>query len=349
MRSSKIIHIISCHAEGEVGDVIVGGVSIPPGESIWKQSRWIDQDQSLRRFVLNEPRGGVFRHVNLLVPPKNKKAEFGFIIMEPEQTPPMSGSNTICVSTVLLESGMVKMKEPETEFFLEAPAGLVRVKANCKNGKALSIMIQNVPSFADKLDQKLEVPGIGTITVDTAYGGDSFVLVDANTLGFAIVPDEARELAEIGVKITAAANEQIGFKHPENMDWNKIAFCQFTNPIELVDGVLNGRNTVAINPGKLDRSPCGTGCSARMAVLHERGEISVGDQFVATSVINSRFYCSIMESTKKGKFKSIIPSIRGRGWITGTHQLMRDPEDPWPAGYRLSDTWPNFDRYNKNP
>ena len=349
MRSSKIIHIISCHAEGEVGDVIVGGVSLPPGESIWKQSRWIDQDQSLRRFVLNEPRGGVFRHVNLLVPPKNKKAEFGFIIMEPEQTPPMSGSNTICVSTVLLESGMIQMQEPETDFFLEAPAGLVHVKANCKKGKALSIKIQNVPSFADKLDQKLEVPGIGTVNVDTAYGGDSFVLVDAQTLGFAIVPDEARELAETGVKITAAANEQIGFKHPLNMDWNKIAFCQFTNPIELVNGVLNGRNTVAINPGKLDRSPCGTGCSARMAVMHERGEINVGDQFVASSVINSHFYCSILKSTKKGNFKSIIPSISGRGWITGTHQLMCDPEDPWPAGYRLSDTWPNFDRYNKNP
>ena len=348
MRSSKIIHIISCHAEGEVGDVIVGGVSLPPGESIWKQSRWIDQDQSLRRFVLNEPRGGVFRHVKLLVPPKNKKAEFGCIIMEPEQTPPMSGSNTICVSTVLLESGMIRMQEPETDFFLEAPAGLVHVKAICKNGKALSIKIQNVPSFADKLDQKLEVPGIGTINVDTAYGGDSFVLVDAQTLGFAIVPDEARELAETGVKITAAANEQIGFKHPLNMDWNKIAFCQFTNPIELVNGVLNGRNTVAINPGKLDRSPCGTGCSARMAVMHERGEINVGDQFVASSVINSRFYCSILKSTKKGKFKSIIPSISGRGWITGTHQLMCDPEDPWPAGYRLSDTWANFDRYNKN-
>ena len=349
MRSSKIIHIISCHAEGEVGDVIVGGVSLPPGENIWEQSRWIDQDQSLRRFVLNEPRGGVFRHVNLLVPPKNKKAEFGFIIMEPEQTPPMSGSNTICVSTVLLESGMVQMQEPETDFFLEAPAGLVHVKANCKKGKALSIKIQNFPSFADKLDQKLEVPGIGTVNVDTAYGGDSFVLVDAQTLGFAIVPDEARELAETGVKITAAANEQIGFKHPLNMDWNKIAFCQFTNPIELVNGVLNGRNTVAINPGKLDRSPCGTGCSARMAVMHERGEINVGDQFVASSVINSRFYCSILKSTKKGKFKSIIPSISGRGWITGTHQLMFDPEDPWPAGYRLSDTWPNFDIYNKNP
>jgi proline racemase len=341
MRSSKIIHIISCHAEGEVGDVIIGGVSPPPGESIWEQSRWIDQDQTLRRFVLNEPRGGVFRHVDLLVPPKNKKAEFGFIIMEPEHTPPMSGSNSICVATVLLDSGMIQMQEPETEFFLEAPAGLVHVKAQCENGKAVSIEIQNVPSFADKLDVNLEVSGIGTLTVDTAYGGDSFVLVDAKSLGFEIVPDEARKLAETGAKITLAANEQIGFQHPTQKDWNRISFCQFTNPIENMNGVLSGRNTVAIDPGKLDRSPCGTGCSARMAILHSRGEMQEGDQFIAKSIINSRFVCSIVQSTKIGNIKAIIPTIRGRGWITGTHQLMCDPDDPWPEGYRLTDTWPN--------
>ncbi len=144
----------------------------------------------------------------------------------------MSGSNSICVATVLLDSGLIQMREPETTFLLEAPAGIVPVKAYCENGKAKSIEIQNVPSFADKLGVKLEVPGIGTLTVDTAYGGDSFVLVDAQSLGFEIVPDEARELAEAGVKITAAANEQIGFQHPTNRDWNKISFCQFVMPIE---------------------------------------------------------------------------------------------------------------------
>jgi len=225
MRSTKIIHIVSCHAEGEVGNVIVGGVTPPPGDSIWEQSRWIAKDQALRKFVLNEPRGGVFKHVNLLVPPKNKRAAFGFIIMEPEHTPPMSGSNSICVATVLLDSGLIQMREPETEFFLEAPAGLVRVKAHCDNGKAKSIEIQNVPSFVYKLGVRLEVPGIDTLTVDIAYGGDSFVLVDAQSLGFEIAPDEARELAEVGAKITAAANEQIGFQHPANSGWNKISFC----------------------------------------------------------------------------------------------------------------------------
>jgi proline racemase len=210
---------MSCHAEGEVGNVIVGGVAPPPGDSLWEQSRWIDTDQTLRRFVLNEPRGGVFKHVYLLVPAK-KKAAFGFIIMEPEHTPPMSGSNSICVATLLLDSGLIQMCEPETTFLLEAPAGLVHVKAHCENGKAKSIEIQNVPSFVDKLGVKLEVPGIGTLAVDTAYGGDSFVLVDAQALGFKIVPDEARELAGVGAKITAAANEQIGFQHPTNSDWN---------------------------------------------------------------------------------------------------------------------------------
>ena len=340
MRSTKIIHIVSCHAEGEVGDVIVGGVNPPPGDSIWEQSCWIEQDQTLRRFVLNEPRGGVFKHVNLLVPPKSEKADFGFIIMEPEHTPPMSGSNSICVATVLLDSGMIQMEEPETSFYLDAPAGLLQVKAQCENGKAVSIEIKNVASFADKLDVKLEVSGLGTLTVDTAYGGDSFVIVDAKSLGFEIIPDEARDLAETGAKITAAANEQIKFRHPVQQDWNKISFCQFTLPVEIKDGILSGRNTVAIDPGKLDRSPCGTGCSARMAVMHSRGKMQVGDHFTATSIIDSRFDCTIRESTSIGETKAIIPTIRGRGWITGTHQLMCDPEDPWPSGYRLTDTWP---------
>ena len=340
MRSTKVIHIVSCHAEGEVGNVIVGGAPTPPGDSIWEQSRWIEKDQTLRQFVLNEPRGGVFKHVNLLVPPKKRTAAFGFIIMEPEHTPPMSGSNSICVATVLLDTGLIEMHEPETTFLLEAPGGLVNVKAYCENGKAQSIEIQNVPSFVDKLDVTIDVPGIGPLTVDTAYGGDSFVLVDAQALGFKLVPKEARELAEVGAKITAAANEQIGFQHPTNHDWSHISFCQFVLPVEYQGGVLSGRNTVAIDPGKLDRSPCGTGCSARMAILHARGEMQIGDRYVANSIIGSRFDCTIVNSTNIGNKVAVVPTIRGRGWITGTHQLMCDPDDPWPNGYRLTDTWP---------
>jgi proline racemase len=340
MKSNKLIHIVSCHAEGEVGNVIVGGVAPPEGDTLWDKALWINQDQKLRQFVLNEPRGGVFKHVNLLVPPKNPKAQQGFIIMEPEHTPPMSGSNSICVSTVLLDTGMIEMKEPITEFVLEAPGGLVSVKAYCENGKAKSIEVHNVASFADQLNVNIEVEGLGSIKVDTAYGGDSFVIINAAELGFEIRPDEAKDLAQIGSKITAAANQQLAFNHPTNPDWNHISFCMLALPLFEEEGVKVSRNSVVIDPGKLDRSPCGTGCSARMAVLHAKGELKKGDKMIGRSIIDSRFDCSIVEETMVGKKMAIIPSIRGRAWITGTHQLMLDSEDPWPVGYRLSDTWP---------
>lgn len=332
--------MVSCHAEGEVGNVIVGGVSPPPGETLWQQASWIARDQELRNFVLNEPRGGVFKHINLLLPAKHPDASYGFIVMEPEHTPPMSGSNSICVSTVLLDSGLVAMQEPVTEFVLEAPGGLVPVKAYCQDGKAQSIEVHNVASFADQLGVSLEVAGTGTLTVDTAYGGDSFVIVDASALGFAIKPDEAGDLARMGAKITRAANEQLGFTHPQNPDWAHISFCEFAMPLTLESGVKVSRNSVAIDPGKLDRSPCGTGCSARMAVLQAKGEMQVGEALIGRSIIDSRFDCSIVRQTRVGEKNAIIPSIRGRAWITGTHQIMLDPDDPWPGGYRLSDTWP---------
>lgn len=340
MRSRTTIQIIGCHAEGEVGDVIIGGVAPPPGDTLWAQSRWIAADQTLRNFVLNEPRGGVFRHVNLLVPAKDPRAAFGWIIMEPVHTPPMSGSNAICVATVLLDTGLVPMTEPETRFFLEAPGGLIAVTAQCQDGKAKSIRVTNLPSFAQRLDAPLELAGHGTLRVDTAFGGDSFVLVDAASLGFSLRPDEARDLAEIGMKLTQAATEQLGFSHPTNSDWAHISFCQFTAPITVEKGIKTGRNTVAIEPGKLDRSPTGTGCSARMAVLHARGDMRVGEAFVGLSILGSRFDCRIESTTTLGGTPAIIPSIQGRAWITDSRQLLLDPEDPWPQGYRLADTWP---------
>lgn len=340
MRASKILHVVSCHAEGEVGDVIVGGVAPPPGATLWEQSRFIARDETLRNFVLNEPRGGVFRHVNLLVPPKDPEAAYGFIIMEPADTPPMSGSNSICVATVLLETGLVPMQEPQTRLALEAPGGRVEVVADCRNGKAERIHVRNVASFADKLDARLEVAGLGTLTVDTAYGGDSFVIVDAPALGFQIVPAEARELAELGVRIVAAANEQLGFTHPENAGWDHISFCQFAGPLTRQDGAWTGPNAVAIRPGKIDRSPTGTGCSARMAVLAAKGRMKPGDLYVARSVLGSTFHCRIDSETTVGGRPAVFPVIAGQAWITGVHQHMLDPTDPWPGGYRLSDTWP---------
>ncbi|MBT4525520.1 MAG: proline racemase family protein [Deltaproteobacteria bacterium] len=340
MQTSKIIHTVSCHAEGEVGDVIVGGVAAPPGETIWDQSLWIAKDKNLRNFMLNEPRGGVFRHINLLVPPINPAAQMGWVIMEPEHTPPMSGSNSICVATVLLETGILPMLEPVTRLTLEAPGGLIQAVADCKNGKVERMTIHNVPSFVNQLDANIEVDGVGTLTVDTAYGGDTFVIVDANKLGFKISPDEAREMVEIGIKITNAATEQLGFHHPGNPDWKHISFCQLTIPLTKEKDVYVGRNTVVIQPGKLDRSPTGTGCSARMAVLKKRGLLEVGDQYIGESVIGSRFHCRLESLTQVGDIEAVIPSISGRAWVTGTHQHTLDPNDPWPQGYKLSDTWP---------
>ncbi len=338
MRSTKTIHVVSAHAEGEVGDVIVGGVAPPPGDTLWDQSRWIAEDGTLRNFVLNEPRGGVFRHVNLLVPPKHPEADAGFIIMEPEDTPPMSGSNAICVATVLLDSGILPMSEPVTELTLEAPGGLVQVRAECRDGKAVRIHVRNLPSFADRLDAALEVEGLGTLAVDTAFGGDSFVIVDADRLGLALTPDEAHDIARLGVAITTAANAALGFRHPV-ADWNHISFCLFAKPVRETAQGLETVHAVAIRPGKVDRSPTGTAVSARMAVLAARGAMRSGDRLTASSVIGSTFGGLIVEETRVGDRPAIVPEISGRAWITGTHQHMLDPEDPWPGGYRLSDTW----------
>ena len=340
MRTTKVIHVVSCHAEGEVGDVIVGGVLPPPGDTVWEQSRFIAADRTLRNFVLNEPRGGVFRHVNLLVPPKDPRAHTGWIIMEPADTPPMSGSNAVCVATVLLETGIVPMQDGDNTLVLEPPGGLVEITATCRNGKAERISVRNLPSFADRLDAVVEVPGIGTLTVDIAYGGDSFVIADAQALGFAITPDEARDLAETGIRITEAANEQVGFTHPTNPGWDHISFCQIAAPLKEGNGILSGANAVAIRPGKIDRSPTGTGCSARMAVLHAKNRMRVGDRYTARSIIGSTFDCHIEAETTLAGRPAVIPVIAGQAWITGTHQHMLDPTDPYPEGYRLSDTWP---------
>ncbi|WP_298859880.1 proline racemase family protein [uncultured Sulfitobacter sp.] len=340
MRSTKTIHVVSCHAEGEVGDVIVGGVAPPPGETLWAQRNWIAKDQTLRNFMLNEPRGGVFRHVNLLVPPKHPEAQMGWIIMEPDDTPPMSGSNSICVATVLLDSGIIPMVEPVTHMTLEAPGGIVRVRAECRDGKAQSITVQNLPSFVGEVGVMLDVPELGQIKVDTAYGGDSFVVVDAQALGFTLEAAEAGQLAELGVRITNAANDQLRFHHPENPEWRHFSFCLFAGPIMRQGSHLSTTAAVSIQPGKIDRSPTGTAASARMALLHAAGQMHVGETFTARSIIGSEFHGRIVGTTRVGDRAAIIPEITGRAWITGTHQHMLDPDDPWPEGYRLTDTWP---------
>jgi trans-L-3-hydroxyproline dehydratase len=334
------VEIVHCHAAGEVGDVVIGGVEPPPGNTIWAQSRHIAEDGKLRNFLLNEPRGGVFRHVNLLVPPVNPEAQAAFIIMEPADTPPMSGSNAVCVAKVVLETGLVAMSEPQTELVLEAPGGLVRVSAACHDGRVQRIRIENLPSFADKTGQKLKAGALGVLDVDTAYGGDSFVIVSTNQLPLAIEPANARQLADLGMVITQAANEQIGFRHPEITDLNHISFCMFADPVSCEQGRLSTRHAVAVRPGKIDRSPTGTGISARMALLHAQGKMKVGDSLCARSIIGSEFVGRIEAAASVAGRDAIRPSIAGSAFITGTSRLRIDPDDPWPEGYRLNDTWP---------
>ncbi|MEM6673441.1 MAG: proline racemase family protein, partial [Planctomycetota bacterium] len=243
-------------------------------------------------------------------------------------------------------TGIVPMTEPTTRLTLEAPGGLVEVVADCRDGKVERVTLTNVPSFVDRCDAALEVEGLGTLRVDTAYGGDSFVMVDAADLGFAIAPDEASDLVRAGVRITRAANEQLGFTHPENDEWRHVSFCQIAGAIErdATSGALAMRNTVVIEPGKLDRSPTGTGVSARMALLRASGRMEVGDELVVRSVIDSSFTGRIVADAMVAGTPAIVPSVSGRAWITGTHEHTLDPADPWPRGYRVADTWPSRDR-----
>lgn len=338
MRTRRTISIVGCHAEGEIGDVVIGGFIPPAAATQFERMRKMEREHDwLRRFLISEPRGSVCRHVNVIVPPLRPDCDAGVIIMEPTEYVPMSGSNMICTVTVLLETGMIPMREPETVVTIDAPAGPVAARATCRDGKCLSVEFTNVPSFVDRLDAKLEVEGLGTITIDTAYGGMFYAIVDATALGFAIVPDEARDLAQMGERIRRAAREQLVVRHPENPDIQGVSIVQFDRPFAGVGQVT--RNTCIVAPGRSDRSPTGTGTSARMAVLRARGQMKVGDSMIHESIIGSQFHGRILAETTVGGRPAIVPAIRGRAWITGMSSYLLDPSDPYPEGYLVADTW----------
>lgn len=341
MRADRAITVVGCHAGGEIGNVVTGGVLPPPGGSVFEKMQALRADDSLRRLLLREPRGSVAVHANLIVPSLRDECAAGYIIMEPTEYPAMSGSNTICVATVLLETGMIEMREPETVFSLEAPAGVVRITAACREGKCESVELTNVPCFAGELDAKVEVQGLGTVAVDVSFGGMWYAIADAHELGFSLEPSEARDLSRAGELIRAAAREQITCVHPENPDIAGISIAQIAEPWRGVGQV--SKNAVSVAPGRLDRSATGTGLSARMAVLHARGSMKVGDSMTHASVIGSEFHGRIVEETTVGGRPAIVPAIRGSAWITGFTQLLLDPTDPFPEGYLLSDTWPGDD------
>jgi proline racemase len=338
MRAARTITVVGCHAGGEIGNVVVGGVLPPAGETVFEQMQTLQREGDwLRRVLLREPRGSVACHANLVVPPTRDDCDAGFIIMEPTEYPAMSGSNTICVTTVLLETGMVDMSEPETVVRLEAPGGVVEARAACRDGKCESVEFTNVPCFVEELDAELEVEGLGTLAVDVAYGGMWYAIADARALGFEVVPEEARDLSLAGERIRAAAREQLECVHPENPAIAGVSIVQIAEPWRGVGEVT--KNAVVVAPGRLDRSATGTGLSARLAVLHARGLMKVGDGMTHASAIGSTFDGRIVEETQVGDRLAIVPAIRGSAWITGITQVLVDPSDPFPEGYVLADTW----------
>jgi proline racemase len=340
-----VLTVVGCHAGGEIGNVIVAGVAAPPGATIFEQMEAVRADDSIRRLLLREPRGSVAVHANIVLPSTRPDCALGYVIMEPTEYPPMSGSNTICVATVLLETGMVPMVEPVTRFRLEAPGGPVDITAGCRNGKVEWVELENVPCFAPRLDAPLEVDGLGTLTVDLAYGGMFYAIADAAALGFRLTPDEARDLSRVGEQIRHAAREQLPVVHPENPGIAGVSIVEIAEPWQGVGKV--SKNAVVVAPGRLDRSATGTGLSARMAALHARGLMHPGDGMTHASVIGSTFDGRIVREVQVGSgealVRGIVPAIRGTAWITGVTTVLVDPTDPYPEGYLLSDTWPGED------
>jgi proline racemase len=341
MNLTDVLHAVDVHAEGELTRVVVGGLPPLPGRPTMAQQRLaLLEDDQLRRYLLGEPRGHLCLHAVCVYPPADERAAAGIVILESTDYPAMSGSNLICAATALLETGMVQMQEPATQFVIETPAGLVHVDAECRDGQCERVRFENVPAYTVGLDIPLQVPGVGELTVDVGWGGAFFAFVDVDQVGLEIAPEQAGALAELGSRITAAAAEQIPAQHPERPDLHTITFTTFTGPPRAGG---DGRNATVIKPGRLDRSACGTATSARLAILHARGEIEVGEPFVHESVISSTFVGRIEGLTEVGGREAVRPSISGRAWLTGIHQIGRDRRDPLGHGFALADTWRNVD------
>jgi proline racemase len=275
--------------------------------------------------------------VNLLLPPTRPDADAGFIAMQADRCHPMSGSNAMCVVMVLLETGMLPMHEPITRVALDTPAGLVLAKAQCRESRCERVALEFVPSFALHLDHALEVDRLGTLSVDVAWGGDWFCLVDAASCGFAVRPDEVRDMIELGARIKRAAHEQVTVRHPTMPEPGTISFVMFCARPEAPGAPY--RNGTVMHPGRMDRSPCGTGTAARLAVMHARGEVAAGATLTMRSVIDSEFQATITGATTLGEHPAVLPRISGRAWIFALYQLGVDPSDPYPLGYTMADAW----------
>lgn len=344
MRWKRTLTMVEAHAEGEVGRVVTGGVIDLPGVTMLEKMNYLNNvDDSLRRFCVFEPRGCSQMSTNLLFPPSRPDADAGFIILQGDKAHAMSGSNAICVTTVLLETGMVSMKEPETIVRLDTPAGLVVANSRCKDGKCERVYLDMVPAFAEDLDVVINVPDLGNVKLDIAFGGIFYALIDARQLGLEIVPDQAQKLVRAGCSIHRELNCKLDVKHPDIPSINSISYMMFVD--QRPDGQLVG--ATVLPPGRIDRSPCGTGNAARMAVRHARGEVEVGSKVKAHSIIGSTFEAELTGVTNVVGKQAILTRLSGRGWVHGLHHIGIDPTDPYPQGYLLADTWGDaFDLLN---
>jgi proline racemase len=350
MRLDEVIRAVEVHAGGEPGRVIVGGVHDVPGATMLEKRNhlWREGDR-LRRMMLREPRGYPALCANVILPPTSPEAAAGYVIMEQAEYPAMSGSNTICTATVLINEGLVTVTEPITELVLEAPAGLIRVSAAVRDGQATAVTFENVPAFVHRLDVPVEVPQVGTVSVDVAWGGMYYALTDASALGFRLTPDEGRELVRVGEMIKAAAREQIAVAHPEQPELAGISIMEWTGPPS-VSGA-DAKNTVVVSSGTLDwerpesftgvldRSPCGTGTCARMAVLHARGQLGIGRDFVHEGILGTTWTGRLLRETTIGPHPAVVPQLTGSAWITGHTEYRVDPDDPFPEGFTVGDIW----------
>lgn len=350
MRLSSMISAVDAHAGGEPGRVIVGGVLDVPGKTMFEKKTYLEKHgDDLRKRMLREPRGYPAANCNLILPPTRPEANAGFVIMEQTEYPPMSGTNTICVVTVLLETGMLPMREPVTELVLETPAGLVQVRADVANGKVTAVTFQNVPAFAVHLDAKVEVPSLGTVTVDVAYGGMFYVIAEAEPLGLHLTPDEGRDLVRIGELIKAATREQLPVVHPENPEISGVTIAELSGPP--THPSAHAKNTVIVSTGlldwarpeswtgALDRSPCGTGTCAKMAALHAKGKLPLYQDFNHEGILGTIFTGRLIGETQVGPYPAVIPTLSGRAWITGFSNYVVDPDDPFPNGFTVGDIW----------
>ena len=350
MRLSNMITAIDAHAAGEPGRVIVGGVLDVPGTTMFEKMVYLrEHHDDLRKRMLREPRGYPALCCNLVLPSTHPDADAGFVIMEQVEYPPMSGSNTICTATALLETGMIPMVEPVTEFNLEAPAGLVRIRAEVSNGKVRGVTFRNVPAFATHLDAKVEVPHLGTVTVDVAYGGMFYVIADAASVGLSLTPDEGKDICRIGEMIKAATREQLPVVHPENSGIAGVTIAEFSAPAVRSDAAM--KNTVVVSSGELDwdrpdtwtgvldRSPCGTGTCAKMATLHARGRLGLNQDFPHEGILGTLFTGRLVGETRVGQYPAVIPTITGQAWIYAITQYVMDAEDPFTEGFTVGDIW----------